>query len=156
MRTETRYVEVPAHTEEKVFYIASDNAAFNSESACKKHEIALERENNPVWQNRIENVYDFSGNYRTTLFFISSQEDYDFLVRTMEVHNLDEYSDGFETNGRGWYMHWWSGNGSLYGTDYIQKLDNYIASVSKEWDEWRMDVTMKINDKVFGKRCEIE
>ena len=156
MRVETRDVVVPEHKTYERVYIASDGKEFNSEEACERHEFLVWRDSSPIWQRRIENVYDFTGSERMTLFYVDSQDDYDFIIRAVESKNLSKYSDKFSEYGRGWYMYWWSNDGTSYGTDYIQKLDNYIATLSRDLDDWKMNVTMKISEKVFDTRCNIE
>ena len=139
---------IPAQTFIEKIWVASDGNEFTAEDACIKHEKWLQARSVPVFTSRIENVRDFYNDYVNTLFFIQSQDDYDFVLNLKSVKTLAAESDLFDDYGPGWYMHHWEDDGSIYGVDYINNLAKYVSHIDKDFKQWRRDISERIHESL--------
>ena len=74
---EEKYIPAKTYTETK--YIASDGREFFNEKDCMRYEEHLEVLKHPVFATSIE-TYTYDDGYDAKLYYISSEEDYDFLI----------------------------------------------------------------------------
>lgn len=139
-------ITIPARTEKRKKYIASDGTEFTLREICERYEERKEIEANDVWRYRICNIEDFYDENKTTLFFIQSQKDYDFVLKSQSPHSaLSSWSDKFEDFGIGWYMYRWDDNGTINGINTMKNINNYMAAIAKDFDDWKLRITLGID-----------
>lgn len=146
-------ITIPARTEKMKKYVASDGTEFTCRETCELYEERKEIESNDVWRYRISNIDDFYDESNTTLFFIQSQADYDFVLNSQGPQcGLSSGSNKFEDFGVGWYMYQWIDDGSIHGLNTMRKLDNYITSITKDLEDWKLKIALKIDEKAKERR----
>lgn len=121
-------------------YIASDGSHFYNKEQCEKHELQCAKDKNPVWKYRIEDTTN-PDNFSATLFYITSQEDYDFALATKYCLRqfASKKNDTFDKCGEGWYM-----LTTQVARYYFEFLDNYVARKAKELDDWKHSIDAEI------------
>lgn len=150
-------VTIPARTEKRKKYVAFDGVEFMSQEGCELHEERKKIELNDVWRYRINNIDDFYDENTTTLFFVQSQEDYDFVLKSQSPRSaLTSWSDKFEDFGVGWYMYRWDDNGTVNGINTMRNVSNYMAVIEKDFDDWKLKIALKIDDKMKERRNELQ
>lgn len=140
MKTVQTEVIIPEQRAIKTQYVAEDGRTFDFEEQCIDYEKRLAIQGNPVYRSGIPNVQDFKTGAYYNMYYIRSQEDYDFLMDMESFHPGVCEADQFSTFGAGWYMHRWTTGRGTHGVNYIVNLDNYIAQMDKEWTNWKLNV----------------
>lgn len=73
---------VPARTYIDKKYVASDGKEFIHEIDCLEHEKYLAIKSHPIYTTAIKGVDLFEEGYGATLYYLSSQEDYEYFKET--------------------------------------------------------------------------
>lgn len=132
MKIITEEKTIPAKTYTETKYVASDGKEFFNEKSCLVHEQYLEIVSHPIYTTRIETTTLYDDNF-ATLYYFSSQEDYEFFIAT----GASGYTDSdFEKYGAGWYL--------VYDIDcdchtytHILNYDNYVKEYEIEFENWK-------------------
>ena len=95
--TEEHYVPERRYTTTK--YIASDGKEFTTEDACLVHEDLLEIKNHPVFKNCIIDILTFDDEHRGILYYLSNEDDYNFLVKNLGLRRNDSINSDFYDYG---------------------------------------------------------
>ena len=129
-----------AETENVTVYVASDGARYYNREQCELHEIQYAKDTKPVWKYRIDNIEDID-NHDVTLFYITSQDDYDFALATK--YCIPQFASGltekFEDAGEDWYM---LSNGVGWYT--FESLTSYFQRKKKELDDFEQTINFHI------------
>lgn len=147
MKIETKTIEIPAKIYQQTIYYANDGKEFYDETTCKQYEALLQINNHPVFKNSIE-IETYYSNYYAVLYYLSSQEDYEFFLLAKSLSkNTPYFVNEYKEYGPGWYIYWEEDGGD--GPDYIRlrNLDNYIEEKEKEFKNWKNEIFLQIFDK---------
>lgn len=148
--TEEHYIPEKRYTTTK--YIASDGRDFTSESACLAHEKQLEILNHPVVRSAVLGVTTFGNDNSATMYFISSEADYDFMFKNViGVGKYSRFYSDFDVYGPGWYLYWCESGGDY---DDYHNLVNYNAYVEEIEDDirlWKGKIERAVGDRFKSK-----
>lgn len=133
MQIVTKEKTVPAKTYTETKYIASDGREFFDEKSCLNHEQYLEIMSHPVYTTRIATTTLYDGDF-ATLYYFSSQEDFEFFVAT----GTGVYKDttDFEKYGAGWYLVY-DIDSDYHTYTHILNYDNYVKEYETEFENWK-------------------
>lgn len=138
---------VPANTIITKTYIAFDGREFTSEDACLRHEKCLEIESHPIYKSAIKNVYTFEDDYHATLYYISNQEDYEYLKETQGIKTERYFDTDFNKYGAGWYLFYIVDGGDYPDDIYLYNYDTYEKDIESRWNEHKKDIRYKMEQK---------
>lgn len=124
---------IPAKTYTETKYVASDGREFLSEKDCARYEKHLEIQKHPVYANSIETC-TYDGEYCAKLYYISGQEDYEFLIETQS--GISRNSD-FDTYGAGWYIFWEVDMGDYPSYPHLFNYEAYVKEAETNFEEWK-------------------
>ena len=146
MKVVEREKIIPAQPERVVtqtVYVASDGREFYFESDCEQYERDLEIKKHPVFASCITGVRTFGDDYGATLYYLGSQEDYDFWFKHAGAYylNVNQWNDGC---GNGWYLFYSVDGGDYADSHYLYKLDEYYRGIRHELKEWYDDIHRKL------------
>ena len=141
--TEKHYVPARRYTTTK--YIASDGKEFTTEEACLAHEGKLEVENHPVFKNCVIGILTFDNEHRGNLYYLSNDDDYEFLVKNLGLRRNDSINNDFYDYRRGWYLYWFENWGDYADHHYIRNYNVYVEEIETELKEWKEEIQNKIN-----------
>lgn len=136
---EEKYIPAKTYTETK--YIASDGREFFNEKDCIRHEEHLEVLKHPVFATSIE-TYTYDSEYDAKLYYISSEEDYDFLIANTGIA-LYKDSD-FEQYGVGWYLLYAIDMGDYPSHYRFVNYDNYVKEAEANFENWKSNNKKKM------------
>lgn len=143
MREVTTEHFVPAKTYTKSKYIAEDGTEFDFKDACLRYEARLRVENHPVFKSRIKEVWTCGYEYSASLFYISSDDDFDFLKENMS--RGDWHSD-YTTYGAGWYIYYCVDGGDYADDLYLYNYLNYEEEMERDFFAWKSDMRKYIGE----------
>ena len=144
--TEERIVPERRYTETK--YKAIDGKEFTTEADCLKHEQYLERIQHPVIKSHISNVMTFNDEHEASLYYLSSEEDFNFLIDCMGFSRRDYIDDNFAQHGAGWYLFFCDSSDDYYGDSYcIYNLDAYLYDLRLDVDIYENKLRSLINSQ---------
>lgn len=134
----------PAHTVTDTIYVASDGKEFRFRSDCERYEKRLMVESHPVFKSGIS-ARTFYDDIYADLYFIRSEEDYQFFVHNIGTVYLshESWQDGA---GPGWYLFYMEDGGDYADTHYFYKLEEYEKYFRDMLDEWSSDIHERISD----------
>lgn len=137
---------IPPQPEKKIIetvYVASDGKEFRFLSECARYEKQLEVQNHPVFKSKIAGVDTFFDGYSAALYYLRSQEDYEFLCAHTEMRFLEanHWEDGF---GPGWYLFYTIDGGDYADDHYLYKLDEYERCIKRQLELWHARIQGKI------------
>lgn len=142
--TEEHYIPEKRYTITK--YIASDGQEFTTEDGCLKHEEYIEVKNHPVFKNCILNISTFDGEHSGNLYYLSSEDDYNFFIKNIGLRRNDGINSDFYDYGQGWYLYWLEDNWNDYrGHHYVRNYDAYVKEIEVDLKEWKEEIQNKIN-----------
>lgn len=145
--TEEHYVPERRYTTIK--YIASDGKEFTTEDGCLTHERQLEIKSHPVFKNCIINVpISFDYEYRGNLYYLSNEDDYNFLIKNLGLRRNDSINSDFYDYGQGWYLYWCEDGGDYPDYHCIHNYDAYVKDIEAELKKWKEE----IQNKMMGKQ----
>lgn len=136
---------VPARTYIDKKYVASDGKEFIFESDCLKYEKQLEIEKHPVYTSAIRRVCLFEEGYGATLYYLSSQEDYEFFIETQGFDKKYYFQSDFDEYGAGWYLYWCEDGGDYPDDHYLKNYDAYEKQIESDWEEYKSDMRSRMN-----------
>lgn len=136
---EEKYIPAKTYTETK--YIASDGREFFNEKDCIRHEEHLEVLKHPVYATSIETCTYYDGDY-AKLYYISCEEDYDFLIATQGVGLY--FDSDFEQYGAGWYLRYEIDMGDYPSHAYLWNYDNYVKEAETTFENWKSNNKKKM------------
>lgn len=131
---------VPARTYIDKKYIASDGKEFNFESDCLKYEKQLAIENHPIYNSAVKGVCTFEEDYCASLYYISSQEDYEYFKETQGITTKYYFRSDFEKYGAGWYIFYVVDGGDYPDDKYLYNYDMYEKEIGARWEEYQSDM----------------
>ena len=137
---------IPESTYLIKIYIASDGKEFASEDACLRHEKRLEIENHPIYITAIKGAYSFEEGYGATLYYFSSNEDYEYFKETQGI-DIYHFDSDFDEYGVGWYIYWCEDGGDYPDDYYLKNYDAYENDIESRWNEYKQDMRYKIEQK---------
>ena len=139
MKVVEKEVQVPARTYTEKKYVATDGREFIFESDCLRYEKQLEIESHPIYKTAIKNAETFYENYRATLYYISSRENYDFFKETQGIDVEKEYyfNSDFNKCGPGWYLCHIEDGGDYPDDTYLWNYDAYEKMIEAELAEYK-------------------
>lgn len=135
---------VPARTYIDKKYVASDGKEFTFESDCLRYEKQLKIESHPIYASAIKHVYLFEEGCYATLYYLSSQEDYEFFVETQDFNKYYFDSD-FDEYGSGWYLCWCEDGGDYPDNHYLQNYNAYEKRIDLCWQKYKSDIRSMMN-----------
>ena len=141
--TEEHYVPERRYTTTK--YIALDGKEFSTEEDCLRYEKYLEIENHPVFKNSIRDILTFDDEYRGNLYYLSNEDDYDFLVKNLGLRHNDSINSDFYDYGQGWYLYWCENWGDYPDHHCIRNYNAYVEEIETDLKEWKEEIQNKIN-----------
>ena len=142
---------VPAWTYISKTYIASDGKEFTSEDACLRYEKQLAIESHPIYTSAIQDVYTFEDEHWGTLYYISSQEDYEYFKETQGIKTEHYFRSDFNECGAGWYIFYSIDGGDYPSYQYLYNYNVYENDVERRWNEYKEDIRIKMEQKNIGK-----
>lgn len=147
--TEEHYVPEQRFTTTK--YIASDGREFLTESDCLDHEEYLEVRNHPVFKSCILNAKTYYDDYNATLYYLSSEDDYNYLVEGLGLIGLyKKINTDFHQYGSGWYLFW--SNMDDYNDYYhIYNYNVYVEEIEAELKEYKESIQNKLNESTISR-----
>ena len=145
--TEEHYVPARHYTTTK--YIASDGTEFLKEDWCLKHEENLKIKNHPVFKNCILNILTFGDEYQGTLYYLSSEDDYDFLIKHIGLRRNDGIYTDFYDYGEGWYLYWCENWGDSPDHHNIRNYNAYVEEIEADLKDWQNEIQNKINESTI-------
>lgn len=145
MKVVEKECHVPARTYIDKKYVASDGKEFIFESDCLRYEKQLEIEKHPVYTSAIRRVCLFEEGYGATLYYLSSQEDYDFFIETQGFDKKYYFWSDFDEYGAGWYLYWCEDGGDYPDDHYLKNYDAYEKQVESDWEEYKSDMRSRMN-----------
>lgn len=145
MKVVEKECHVPARTYIDKKYVASDGKEFIFESDCLRYEKQLEIEKHPVYTSAIRSVYLFEEGYGATLYYLSSQEDYEFFIETQGFDKKYYFQSDFDEYGAGWYLYWCEDGGDYPDDHYLKNYDAYEKRIESDWEEYKSDMRSRMN-----------
>lgn len=128
---------VPARTYVDKTYVASDGKEFRLESDCLRYEKRLAIESHPIYTTAIKGACLFEEGYGATLYYLSSNEDYEFFVETQGFDKKYYFHSDFEEYGAGWYIYWCEDGGDYQDDHYLKNYDVYENRIESDWKEYK-------------------
>jgi hypothetical protein len=128
---------VPARTYIDKKYVASDGKEFIFESDCIEHEKYLAIKSHPIYTTAIKNVDLFEEGYGATLYYLSSQEDYEYFKETQGFKTEHYFYSNFNKYGAGWYLYWSECGGDYPDNYYLKNYDAYEKRIESDWEEYK-------------------
>lgn len=150
MRIEQQEAVIPEHRAVKTWYVADDGMRFEFKSECEKYEKGIAIEASPVRKSCVRNVQDFKSGEYCDIYYLRSQEDYNFLLYMLDVRPELCEGDKFGDCGEGWYLFHQRAVRAMRCVYNIRYLDKYIAQLDREWMKWKDDVRKRIEAKEEG------
>lgn len=135
---------VPARTYIDKKYVASDGKEFIFESDCLRYEKQLEIERHPIYTSAIKRVCLFEEGYGATLYYLSSQEDYEFFIETQGFDKKYYFNSDFEEYGAGWYLYWCEDGGDYPDDHYLKNYEAYEKRIESDWEEYKSDMRSRM------------
>ena len=135
---------IPANTVITTVYIASDGKEFTSENDCIAHEKQIEIANHPIYTSAIKNVYTFEDEDWATLFYISSQEDYEYFKETQGIKTERYFHSDFNEYGVGWYIFYVIDGGDYPSYQYLYNYNAYEHEIELRWKKYKKDMRYKM------------
>ena len=120
--------EKPSVTTEYV-YVADDGTEFSERSECESYEFKQEVNKRNIPHKK---ATDLEG-YGCILWYIKSQEEFDWLIKTAWLHTK-VYG---KFSGSGWYLAAFRDGGDYWDSTDVSRLDKYIESYEKDIAELR-------------------
>ena len=136
---------IPAKTYTTTKYVASDGKEFIFEDDCLRYEKQLEIEKHPVYTSAIRRVCLFEEGYGATLYYLSSQEDYEFFIETQGFDKKYYFQSDFDEYGVGWYLYWCEDGGDYPDDHYLKNYDAYEKQIESDWEEYKSDMRSRMN-----------
>lgn len=144
MKIVSQEKHIPAQSYTITKYIASDGKEFDNQRSCENYERRLEIMKHPVIANRIEGLFTFDDEYNATLYYISSEEDYNFLT-TYWISSANTTSDFYEY-GPGWYLFYYIDGGDGPDFHHFLNYNQYEKEMEERWEKWKLSIRSKIKD----------
>lgn len=141
--TEERYIPEKRYTITK--YIASDDTEFYDEDSCLRYERQLEIDNHPVFKNCIIDILTFDNEYRGNLYYLSNEDDYEFLIKNLGLRHNDSINSDFYDYGQGWYLYWCENGWDHPDYHYVLNYNAYVEEIKTELKEWEENIQNKMN-----------
>lgn len=134
----------PEKVIDETVYVALDGKEFSFKSDCILYEKKLKIEQHPVFKNRIMGFRTFDDEYFMTLYYIGSQDDYDFWNANIGAYHLvvNNWNDGC---GPGWYLFYTVDGGDYSDSHYLYKFEKYYNDIKDDLDLWFKKVSCEIN-----------
>ena len=142
---------VPARTYITKTYIASDGEEFTSEDLCLRHEKQIEIESHPIYTSAIKDVYTFEDERCATLYYISNQEDYEYLKETQGIKTERWFDSDFDEYGAGWYLFYTVDGGDYPDDKYLYNYDAYEKDIESRWNEHKKYMRRRMEQKRINK-----
>lgn len=136
---------IPARTYIDKKYVASDGRRFISESDCLRYEKQVEIEKHPIYATAIKGVCLFEEGYGATLYYISSQEDYEFFIETQGFDGKYYFYSDFDEYGAGWYLYWCEDGGDCPDDYYLNYYDAYEKQIDSDWEEYKSNMRSRMS-----------
>lgn len=136
---EQKFVPAKSYIVKK--YIASDGEEFNFENECLVYENNLRVMSHPVFSSCIKDVNTFYEEIPAILYYISSQEDFEFLVGEKRLHYL---TSDFNEHGAGWYIYYSESGGDYPDSNYLYNLISFVEKLESEVKEWKSNIFKKL------------
>ena len=137
MKVVEKECHVPARTYIDKTYVASDGKEFRLESDCLRYEKRLAIESHPIYTTAIKGACLFKEGYGATLYYLSSNEDYEFFVETQGFDKKHYFHSDFEEYGAGWYIYWCEDGGDYPDDHYLKNYDVYENRIESDWKEYK-------------------
>lgn len=128
---------VPARTYIDKKYVASDGKEFIREIDCLEHERYLAIKSHPIYTTAIKDVVLFEEGYGATLYYLSSQEDYEYFKETQGFKTEHYFHSNFNKYGAGWYLYWSEYGGDYPDNYYLKNYDEYEKCIESSWKEYK-------------------
>lgn len=125
---------VPAKTYTTTKYVASDGKEFIFEIDCLKYEAQLEISNHPVMKSRIKGASTFMDSYPASLFYLSNEDDFEFLKEHM---GNGDWNTDFDVYGDGWYLYWRTDGGDYPDDIHLYYYYAYVAEQEESLRNWK-------------------
>lgn len=140
--TEEHYIPEKRYTTSK--YIASDGVEFSTECDCLRHEEYLEVINHPVFKSCIENVFTYGDEYLADLYYISSEDDYKFLLEHLGLMRSIRCRSDFYKYNSGWYLYWSESGGDNPDEHYLLNYNAYVEEIEDSIKDWKTSIQSKL------------
>ena len=126
-------------------YVAEDGTQFNGEQECLKYEEQLKNQEHPVIKSCIYNINIYDISYNGVLYYFSSEDDYDFLIKHLGLINTTYscFKSDFLKYGIGWYLYW-EEIGEYMDYRYLMNFDAYVENLEADLKEWKEDIQRRI------------
>ena len=128
---------IPARTYIDKKYVASDGKEFIREIDCLEHERYLAIKSHPIYTTAIKDVDLFEEGYGATLYYLSSQEDYEYFKETQGFKTEHYFHSNFNKYGAGWYLYWSECGGDYPDNYYLKNYDEYEKCIESSWKEYK-------------------
>lgn len=135
VNSETRVI--PERVIETISYIAQDGKVFTNQDACLKYEKYLELINHEVFKTA-QKVSTWPDDYCATLYYISSEVQYEYLKKGLNIEYFD--SDDYEDYGPGYYLFIQEDMGDSPAKYYLHSLTRYLETSEFEFEAWKADI----------------
>ena len=136
---------VPARTYIDKTYVALDGKEFRLESDCSRYEKQLAIESHPIYTSAIKHVDLFGEGHDATLYYLSSQEDYEFFKETQGFKTEHYFHSNYNKYGAGWYLYWCESGGDYPDDYYLENYDAYEKCIESDWEEYKSNMRSKMN-----------
>ena len=142
---------VPEHRFTTTKYIAWDGKEFFTESDCLDHEEYLNVRNHPVFKNCILDAKTYYDDYNATLYYLSGEDDYNYLVEGLGLIGLyKKINTDFYQYGAGWYLYWGE-TGDCNDYYHIYNYSKYIKEIENDLKEYKKYIQDKINESTISR-----
>ena len=150
MREINKIVHVPATEYTKKVYVADDGTEFDTKKGCEFYETNYKTKQHPAIKTRIEGLNTWDDEYQATLYYISCDEDYEF-IRNKWLYSSHTISD-YYTYGPGWYLFYSIDGGDGPDFHYWHNLEQYMKDATDALKIWKK----KIRDVIKNSNIEKE
>ena len=143
---------IPEHTERYFEYVASDGHIFHDKDRCDEYEDWLNSKQHIVLKS-VENVSLFPDDQYARLYYISTKEEHDYVIRWLGFKLENAHIDEFETFGEGFYFWYCISMGDSHDKYNLLHVDSYLKSKRKEFEDFVSNVETleeRVADRMFG------
>lgn len=136
---------IPEHVVEVTTYVAFDGKTFTRKDDCEKYELRtkkyLQIVGHQVFRTS-QKTCIWPEDHSATLFYLSSEEDYQYLKKHSAGGKFDQ--DDFATFGQGYYLLVVEDMGDGPDAYFLYNLAYYIYRLESEFDSWKEEIGRKI------------
>ena len=147
MKVVEKKCHIPAKTYIDKTYIASDGKEFGSKNDCLRYEKQLAIESHPIYTTSIKNVYLFKEDYMATLYYLPSQEDYEFFIETQDLNREYYFNSDFDEYGAGWYIYWCEDDDDYPDEHFLKNYDAYESRIESDLEKYKSYMRSRMSEQ---------